>query len=33
MLKETDQASSKYVEEFYNNKDYITQIYRSAIYP
>ena len=30
MLKETDQASSKYVEEFYNNKDYITQIYRSA---
>jgi hypothetical protein len=30
MLKETDQGSTKYVEEFYRNKDNITQIMRSA---
>lgn len=29
-LRRADQAQSKYVEEFYRNKDHVTQIYRSA---
>lgn len=30
MIKRSDQQSTKYMEEFYRNKDYITQVYRSA---
>jgi adenylate kinase family enzyme len=30
MLGITDQKSTKFIEEFYRNKDFITQVYRSA---
>jgi hypothetical protein len=30
MLSMTDQKSTKFMEEFYRNKDFITQVYRSA---